>query len=130
MFIETAIGVGVAIVVMVAVAQLVGVIAYQRVNVSQSRLATRELGNAMERVMAASWDELNVDDPPQLSISVGAEQRLDDARLSVNVRQAEEDPSVKQIAVQIDWLNRAGQRVDPIRLVAWKHARQQGNDSP
>lgn len=122
MFIETAIGVAVAVIMMIAIAQLVAVIANQRRNVAQVRLATREVANAMERVMAASWDDLSADEPPEVSLSPAAEQRLDEPRLSVVITGVEAD--AKQVRVQIDWLNRAGVRVDPIRVIGWKHQRR------
>ena len=122
MFIEVAVGIGVAMVVMVAVAQLVAVISQQRTNAADIRLATREAANAMEHVLAASWSELDPAAPPEVSISPGAAERLDEPRLSVIVTESEAEVRVKQIEVRIDWLNRAGQRGEPFRLVAWRHS--------
>ena len=122
MFVETAIGISLSIVVMIAVAQLVAVIAYQRHQMAQRRLATRELANAMEHAMVISWSELKFEEPPTLKLSAAAEQRLVEPRLSVAiVNDQEGETSVKRLTVQIDWLNRAGQRVAPLRLVAWRH---------
>ena len=121
MFIEIAIGTGVAIVVMVAIAQLVAVIGNQRVHSDQQRLATREAANALERVLAASWSDLDPEAPPEVKISASAEERLDDPRLSVVITESQEDLLVKRIEVRVDWVNRAGQRTEPLRLVAWRH---------
>jgi hypothetical protein len=122
MFIETAIGIAVAVIVIVAVAQLVAAIASQRRYAAQTRLATREAANAMEHMMAASWDALNPQAPPEMKLSESAAERLDEARLSVVITDSEMEASVKQIEVRIDWVNRAGQRGAPLRLVAWRHS--------
>lgn len=121
MFIEVAVGLGVGMVVMVAVAQLLAVIGQQRANVASIRLATREASNAMERLLAASWNELQPDAPPEVVISEAAAERLDDPRLSVLITETESEVRVKKIEVRIDWLNRAGQRGKPFRLAAWRH---------
>ena len=128
MFIEVAVGIGVALVVMVAVAQMVGVISYQRATTAQIRLATREAANAMERVLASSWQELNPEDPPEVMISANAAERLDDPHLSVSITESKADVMVKRIEVRIDWLNRAGQRGEPFRLVAWRHGDVGGDE--
>ena len=122
MFIETAIGIAVAVIVIVAVAQLVAAIATQRRYAAQTRLATREAANAMEHVMAAPWDLLDADAPPEVMLSASASERLDEARLSVVIIDSETEDDAKQIEVRIDWINRAGQRVAPLRLVAWRHS--------
>lgn len=127
MFIEVAVGVGVALVVMVAVAQLVAVISHQRINTAQIRLATREAANAMEHLQAAPWNELNPAAPPEVTISTAAAERLDDPRLSVVITESQAEVRVKQIEVRIDWLNRAGQRGAPFRLVAWRHSDTQAD---
>ena len=130
MFVEMAIGIGVAILVVVAVAQLVAVIASQRHVAAQTRLATREVANAMEHLLAASWSELNPEAPPEVLVSAAAAERLDEPRLSVVVTQEEADVRVKQIEVRIDWLNRGGQRGEPVRLVAWRHAAARADGEP
>jgi hypothetical protein len=125
-----AIGIGVAILMVVAVAQLVAVIASQRRIAEQTRLATREAANAMEHLLSVSWTELNPDAPPEVTVSAAAADRLDDPRLSVAITAGEADVSVKQIDVRIDWLNRGGQRGDPVRLVAWRHAAARADREP
>lgn len=121
MFVETAIGIALAIVVMIAVAQLVAVVAKQRREVAQSRLATQEVANLMERVMVLPWNELTSEAAAQFDVSHESAEMLDDPQLSITVSNIDDSLPTKQIEIALSWQDQATRRVEPARLVAWKH---------
>ena len=121
MFVETAIGISLAIVVMIAVAQLVAVVAKQRREVSQTRLATQEVANAMERVIVLPWSELTTETIAGLDVSRPAMVGLDDPQWSITVAESNAAFPTKQVEIALSWRDHANRRVEPVRLVAWKH---------
>lgn len=121
MFVETAIGISLAIVVMIAVAQLVAVVAKQRRDVAQTRLTTQEVANAMERVIVLPWSELTTEPIAGLDVSRPAMMALDDPQWSITVTELNAALPTKQIEITLSWRDQANRRVEPVRLVAWKH---------
>jgi hypothetical protein len=121
MFIETAIGIALAVIVMMAVAQLVAVIAKQRREVAQTRLATQEVSNVMERVIVLPWDELTTEAIAGRNISDLSAVALDDPQISISVAELDATLPTKQIEIALSWRDHAHRRVEPVRLVAWKH---------
>ena len=121
MFVETAIGISLAVVVMIAVAQLVAVVAKQRRDVAQTRLATQEVSNAMERVIVLPWNELTTETIAGLDVSRPAIMALDDPQLSITVTELNAALPTKQVEIALSWRDHANRRVEPVRLVAWKH---------
>ena len=121
MFVETAIGIALALVVMIAVAQLIAVVAKQRHEVAQTRLATQVVANAMERVMVLPWDEVTADAAERFEQARLPAGTLDDSQLSISVLDAGDTIPTKRIEIALSWRDRAARRVEPVRLVAWKH---------
>jgi hypothetical protein len=121
MFIETAIGIALAVIVIMAVAQLVAVIAKQRREVAQTRLATQEVSNVMERVIVLPWDELTTEAITGRNISDLSAGTLDDPQISITVAELDATLPTKQIEIALSWRDHAHRRVEPVRLVAWKH---------
>ena len=121
MLVETAVGVGISIVVMIAIAQLVAVLASQRAETAQIRLATQEAANIMERVMVLAWDELTEESVAAIELSPMALQGLDEPQLAIAVETRDDNLPAKQIEVRLDWRDRSGSRIQPVPLVAWKH---------
>ncbi|MDA1055298.1 MAG: hypothetical protein O3C40_33170 [Planctomycetota bacterium] len=121
MFVETAIGITLAVVVMIAVAQLVAIVAKQRREVSQTRLATQEVANVMERLMVLSWDELTTEATTRFAVSEESAADLDDPQMSITVSDLDDSLPSKTIEIALSWRDQANRRVDPVRLVAWKH---------
>jgi hypothetical protein len=120
MFIETAVGVALAMIAMVAVAQLVAVLARQRSETAQMRFAALETANLMERVSVLPWDELDEETVGAIELSAEARQGLSEPQLVIAVSTTDETPPSKRIEIQLDWLDQAGVRVQPVQLVAWK----------
>jgi hypothetical protein len=122
MFVETAIGIALAIVVMIAVAQLIAVVAKQRREVAQSQLATQEVANVMERVIVMPWDELTTEAAAQFDISHESATTLDDPQLSISISNFNDSLPTKQIEITLSWRDLANRRVEQVRLVAWQNA--------
>ncbi len=125
MFVETAIGIALAAVVMIAVAQLVALVAKQRREVAQARIATQEAANVMEHAMVLPWEALTTDAASQLELSDELASQLDAPQLSITVTPVDDVIPVKKIEVTLSWQDQANRRVEPIRLVAWRHRKPQ-----
>ncbi len=121
MLVEVAIGVALAVVVMIAVAQLVAVVAKQRREVAQTHLATQEVANVMERVMVLPWGELTTEAAEQFVAAHPPAAALDDPQLSITVSDSDDPLPTKEIEIALSWRDHAHRRVEPVRLVAWKH---------
>ncbi|MCA9121830.1 MAG: hypothetical protein H6822_11865 [Planctomycetaceae bacterium] len=121
MFIETAIGIALTVIVMIAVAQLVAVIAKQRRDMANTRVATREVANMMELAIVLPWDELNADAIAKSEISDLSSVALSDPELAIDIVTLDTALQTKQIEIALSWRDQANRRVDPVRLVAWKH---------
>ena len=121
MLVETAIGIALALVVMIAVAQLVAVVAKQRHEVAQTRLATQVVANVMERLIVLPWDELTAEVAERFTVVHESAAALDDPQLSITVSNTGDTLPTKQIEIAISWRDQANRRVEPVRLVAWRH---------
>ena len=121
MFVETAVGVAVAAIAMIAIAQLVAVLARQRTEVAQQRLATQAAANVMERVMSLGWDELTAENLDGLELPPAVQRGLLDPELQIAVASADGALLQKQVEVRLDWRDQSGRRVAPIQLLACKH---------
>jgi hypothetical protein len=104
--------------VFAGVAQLVGVVAHQRRVGQQKSVAQREAGNLMEDLMSRPWSELVPETTSNIGLSEECERCLPDAKLQVEI--TAEDEETKRIQIQVDWLNAAQQRGEPVSLVAWR----------
>ncbi|MEX0820420.1 MAG: hypothetical protein WD070_12540 [Pirellulaceae bacterium] len=123
MFVETAIGIALAAVVMIAVAQLVAVVAKQRREVADTRLATQSVANVMEHLMVLSWDDLTTEAVKQIDVAQESVAGLDDPQLSITVANLDDPLPTKQVEVALSWRDQASRHVEPVRLIAWKHQR-------
>ena len=121
MLVETAIGIALAVVAMMAVAQLVAVVAKQRHETAQFQLAIQEVSNVMERMTVLPWDELTTEAAEQFVASRDSAVALDDPELTITVSDVDDSLPAKRIEVTLAWRDQAHRRVEPVRLVAWKH---------
>ena len=122
MYVETAIGVTLAAIMLIGVAQLVGLEVKQRHEARAMSAATQTAANILERLMALPFAELNPEAVERLQLSNHLTALLDDPQLVVTIDAASDAVTTKRITVQIAWINRAGLRVEPIRLTAWRHS--------
>lgn len=119
--VEVTVGLIVALVALAAVSQLVTLIALQRRTAADLRAGTLAAGNAMEQIAALPWERLTPDGAADIELPAQLGQVLDDPRLSIRVTPVEETPAGRRIDLQLDWRDRAGNRVEPVRLTAWRH---------
>jgi prepilin-type N-terminal cleavage/methylation domain-containing protein len=99
--------------------QLLVATAQQRKVADQRQLALLEVENAMERLAARPWSELNPQTAAgQLSSSVRS--RLPDAELKTEVTTSAAEPLAKRIAVTLRWRDVSGQFTKPVTIVTWR----------
>ncbi len=85
------------------------------------QLAIREADNVMQRVTAVAWDELTPQAARQTHLSQEAGRRLTDGTLQVEIDASPDNPNAKRIVVRIEWQDRTGRPVRPVKLVAWRY---------
>lgn len=123
--VEAIVGLVISLAVLATIAHLLALAAGQRRVTEQRAVAVLEAGNLMEQIMARPWTELVTEKLGQMALSESCRQRLPDARLRVEGTAEGEPASARQIRIQIDWQDRAGQRVRPVQLVAWRYAAEE-----
>ena len=121
LFLEVTMAVTLLAFAFIAVAQLLAVAAKQRRETDWRVMATREAANVLEQIMARPWEEITTEKLAEIELSAEAAARLPEAQLSVAVDESDGTPAEKKVRVEIDWKDLGGLRVEPIRLVAWKH---------
>jgi len=121
MIVETAIGIVIATITMIAVAQLVALLARQRDEIAQMHLATHETANIMERVMRLPWDELTAEAVAAIALSPEVTKGLTEPELAISVQPQEGPVLAKEVEIKLTWQDRSGRRVQPLQLVAWKY---------
>lgn len=109
---------------LIGIAQLLVTVGQQQRTLEYKRLATLEAGNLLERIMARPWSEIAANNLDDVTLSPELKSRLPGARLMLEVTQLDETPAARQVQVQIEWSNIAGQ-LEQVELVAWKHAVEQ-----
>jgi hypothetical protein len=99
--------------------QLIAATSAQHRATDQRQLAVIEVGNVMERLAAQPWSELTPQTAaPRLSPPVA--KRLPSAELKVEVAPSPAEPDAKRIVVSLRWQDRAGQFMQPVKLVTWR----------
>lgn len=119
--VEAIVAMVIALAVLATVGQLLALAAGQRRAASQRAAAVREAGNLMEEVMARPWVEVTPDKLAEVSLSESCRQCLPGAQLQWETTAEGEPAGAKRISLRIDWQDRAGQRGEPVRLVAWRY---------
>jgi type II secretory pathway pseudopilin PulG len=109
-------------VLLAILAQLLGVLAAQRRRSARRQLATEAVANAMERLAALEYAELEPQLVRQVQLPRDVQRSLPAARLTVEVTPEATQPASKRIQVELSWQNRAGQTNRPVRLTAWRYA--------
>ena len=120
MLLEVSLSVMLLSVALVAVAQLLAVAARQRHETRWRTVATREVANVTEHVMALPWEETTADPLNAVALHPATQALLPDATLTVEVNDVTDPRAAKRIRVSLAYRNTAGLPVEPIRLVAWK----------
>jgi Tfp pilus assembly protein PilV len=122
MLLEATVAMVILAAAMVAVTQLLATVVRQQQGAARQRVAAQEAANLMERLMARPWHDITTQTAANLALSDWSRQQLPDARLYIDVDELDEQSLVaRRVQVEIDWRNQAGQRVQPVRIVAWRY---------
>lgn len=107
------------------VAQMLHLVARLERSSDARQTAVRAVANRLEQLQARSWDELPVAKRTAEPVPAEVLQVLPRAQLWSEVIEQEGGPgrenSVREVRVQIDWPDAAGNRVQPVSLSGWKH---------
>jgi len=120
MLLEVSLAVMLMAVTLVAVAQLLAVAARQHQETRWRIVATHEVANVMEQVMALSWDETTTERLNGLALEPTTVTLLPDAKLQVEVTEVKDPRQAKRIRISLTYRNNAELLVEPIALVTWK----------
>lgn len=98
--------------------QMLRSVVIQQRDADERTVAMREVSNQMERIMARKWNELA---PGSVAGEVPSRlaSQFPGAQLAIEVAA---EATAHRITITFDWQGRAGQRVRPVRLVAWRAA--------
>ncbi len=113
---------------MVAVAHTVATLAVQRQSAERQTLATQEAANLMERLFVLPADDITAERVSELQLSPSCHDRLPDAKLDITIEPAGLEPTSKKIGIQIEWTGHGGMRSPPVRLTAWKYAKEEAGE--
>jgi Tfp pilus assembly protein PilV len=117
-------------VVLGGIAQLLAAVASQRRESERRLAAIHEAANQMERLAQLSWSELTQEGTAGWELTAEAAAALPAGTLAVDVSEVEaggEDPAhARRVEVEVAWRNTAGATVEPVRLVAWRFAEEDG----
>ena len=122
MLLDLAVAIAVTLALVALSVQLLRATANARRSHQQREQAVREAANLMERLTALEFDQLNERRAAEFDLSPATLDRLDDATLDIEIEPAAaaDAPGGKRITLEIAWRDRAGVRVAPLRLTAWR----------
>ena len=101
--------------------QMVVVTASAQKKVQMRSMATHEVANLMERVMAIADDELTPESVNQIEISQEAKAALPEAKLAIRLDKTDgERLEAVRVTIELTWQSRAGEPATPTRLLAWR----------
>jgi prepilin-type N-terminal cleavage/methylation domain-containing protein len=102
------------------IAQMLHLVARVERSSDARQAAVRAVANRLEQLQARSWDKLPVAKRTAEAAPAEILQVLPRAQLWTEVIELEEG-QLREIRVQIDWTDAAGNPVQPVSLSAWKH---------
>jgi type II secretory pathway pseudopilin PulG len=117
---ETVVAVGLLATGLSLTAQVLAWNSAQRRANQQRQCAVQEAANCLERLRLLPWDELTAAGVQDFEMSAEAAAVLPQAKLKLDVRHDPAQRDGKRMQIQIQWTNRAGQPVAPVRLTAWR----------
>ncbi len=104
--------------ILTATLSLLGWLAVERRSAERRGWALQEASNALERVAAQPFAEIEEDRARSLiALSDGAREVLPEARLQVRVVPVGD--GLKRVSVELRWKGRAGRDEPPVRLTCW-----------
>lgn len=111
-----------SVIMLVTVPSLRWVAAGRR-DAAQRQLASQELANVMERVLARESSALTPEAVATEELSAEAKARLPGGELKVTVTATDDSPPAKRVTAELRWNDATGQSMAPMRLTAWKYQR-------
>lgn len=109
-------------VLLVVCAQMLNRTASQQQAISNRRAALQMTANAMERISALPWEELDQSAAGAIATAVVRQAMLRDARLEVTVEELDETLRQKKIRVTATWLEGSDEVERKQQLTAWRFA--------
>jgi len=113
-----------AIAIVLAGTLLTGLAQFLAFSAHQSRarqdriVATREVADLLEQLMAHSWSQLDVETVDAMQPSPTCQTALRNPTLEITVTP---DDGAKRIHVALHWKHASGNPEAPVQVVAWKH---------
>jgi type II secretory pathway pseudopilin PulG len=120
LMLETMMAVTLVAIALAGVSQLLLLASRQQRIVESRRLAQREAGNVMERVMIRRDGELTADKLAEITVSPETRASLPSATLNIRVTPTEE-ATTSMIRVEVGWVERTGQ-AQQVEISAWRQA--------
>jgi len=120
MLLEVSLAIALVTVALVAVANLLAVASRQNHESRLRAVATREVANVAELVMATPWEKTTADQFTDAKLDAASRGLLREATLDVEVTDVSNPHPAKRIRVSLAYRDMAGQLVTPISLVTWK----------
>jgi type II secretory pathway pseudopilin PulG len=96
-----------------------------RRDAAQRQLASQELANIIERVLARESSTLTPESVATEELSAEAKARLPGGELKVTVTATDDSPPARRVSAELRWNDATGQTMAPLRLTAWKYQRKE-----
>lgn len=110
---------------MLALAQMVTLVARQRRLTEARRMALQEVANQAERVAVMAWDEAAPDKLTAWEPSTDLLAGIPAAQCAIEVTDEPGPPTARRVRLEVRWTDAAGQPVTPAGLTLWKFAEGQ-----
>jgi type II secretory pathway pseudopilin PulG len=113
---------------MVIAVQVLSLSTAQARDAERRQLAVQVAANIMERLTSAPWETLDADLAAAQTLPDESVSRLPSGELKVTIAADTGQPRAKRITVNIQYKNRAGEFLTPVRLTAWSFAPEGANE--
>lgn len=109
-------------VLLIVCAQMLSRTAVQQQAISNRRAALQMVSNAMERVYALPWDDLDATNTKTIARTVVEQGMLRGGRLDVTVDEPETTPASRRIIATVIWSEGSDEVERKQQLTAWRYA--------
>ena len=107
---------------MLALAQMVTLVARQRRLTEARRMALQEVANQAERIAVLPWDDAAPDKLTAWEPSTELLAGIPAAQCAIEVTDEPGPPAARRVRLEVRWNDAAGQPVAPAELTLWKFA--------
>lgn len=103
--------------------QMLALTAATRRTVERRAIALQEAANLLERASVLAWQDVTPEQLATVDLTPSVREILPGAVAHWSVAATNEPgPLAKQVRVEINWTNPAGQTDAPVRLSSWRYA--------